>query len=393
MRALSAALGTIGIILIFVAVREAYRSLADERSPMDEPASPAIGELAGAFAALLYAINLTMVLSDRTVRMYPLVMCAELLQITFFVRAQRRGGLLNYVGIAIFTAAMVACNFTSVFLMVTEALWIGWLLLAARWNAPSRRLAVFRPGFAVLAGIVILTPWLPGAFATSRAAVEVGAINWIKVQPISWPYMTLRDSGGSHTLFWIFVALAIFGIWRQWRTARLAVEFFAAWTIGPLLVVMALTYLVHPLEFPRYVIISLAGMVAFAAFGAASVRSTALRIALVLLLIDLSVHPVHAWIRHPNEAAWRDATLLAAKQTLPGSKIAVFPPYCINVVRFYMPQDRRDEVTKAGRQCGAAPMLVMSGFNFMPPALVAKMEACYPRTVAEFPLVQVRSAE
>jgi hypothetical protein len=86
MRAMSAALGTIAMVLVFVAVREIRSSLV-----IDEPAAAGVSELAGAFAALLYAANLEMVLSDRTVRMYPLVMCAELLQITFFVRAQPEG--------------------------------------------------------------------------------------------------------------------------------------------------------------------------------------------------------------------------------------------------------------------------------------------------------------
>jgi len=388
MRAMSAALGTIAVILVFVAVREVCRSLADEP---DGPAAATLAELTGAFAALLYATDLEMVLSDRTVRMYPLVMCAELLQITFFVRAQRRGGMVNYAGTAIFTAAMVACNFTSTFLTVAEALWLGWLLLAARRDAEPRRLAVFRPGCAVAAGIAILVPWLSGALLSSRDAVKEGAIDWIKLQPVSWPYTTLRHSAGSHTLFWIFVALAAFGIWRQWRSARQAVEFLALWTLGPMLAVMALTYLVHPLEFQRYVLITFVGMIAFTALGAASVRSTGLRIVLTVLLIHLSVRPVHARVRRSREAAWREATLLAEQRTPPGSKVAVFPSWCINVVRFYMPHDRRDDVTTAEWQCGAAPVLVMSGFNISSPATLAKMKACYPRTLAELPFVQVRS--
>ena len=69
----------------------------------------------------------------------------------------------------------------------------------------------------------------------------------------------------------------------------------------------------------------------------------------------------------------------------------MFPSWCINVVRFYMPHDRRDDVAATDGQCGAAPVLVMSGFNISPPAAIAKMEACYPRTLAELPFVQVRS--
>jgi len=387
MRAMSAALGTIAIVLVFVAVREVCNSLRDQ--PNGTIAE--FGDLAGAFAAILYATNVEMVLSDRTVRMYPLVMCAELLQITFLVRAQRRGGILNYAGISIFTAVMVACNFTSTFLLVAEALWLGWLLLAALWDTRTPRLAAFRPGCAVAAGIAILAPWLPGAFALSRSAVAVGAIDWIKPQPLSWPYMTLRHSAGNHTLFWTFVALAAFGIWGQWRTARRVVEFIALWTIGPMLTVMALTYLVHPLEFERYVLIALVGMVAFAALGAASVRSTGLRIVLMLFLVHLSLRPMHARLKRSTEAAWREATNLAEKRTPPGSKVAVFPSWCINVVRYYMPHDRRDDVTTTDAQCGTAPVLVMSGIKMSQPSAIAEMDACYPRTLATLPSVQVRS--
>ena len=384
MRAMSAALGTIAIVLVFVAVREICSSLV-----IDEPAAAGVGELAGAFAALLYAANLEMVLSDRTVRMYPLVMCAELLQITFFVRAQRRGGTLNYIGIAIFTALMIASNFTSAFLIVAEALWLGWLLLATLWNAQSRRLAVFRPGCALGAGFAMLIPWLLAAVASSRRSV--GWLDWIKLQPISWPYTTLRNSTGNDSLFWIFVALAAFGVWRQWRSARFVVEFFTAWVVGPILAVIAVTYLIHPLEFPRYVLIAFVGMFAFAALGGASLRSTALRLLLVVLLIHLSVGPVHDRVRHSDEVAWRDATLLAAQRATRGEQVAVFPNWCINVVRFYMPPERRGDVIKAGKQCGTAPVLVMTGIDISPPAAVAKMDGCYPRILADLPLIQVRS--
>jgi mannosyltransferase len=384
MRAMSATLGTIAIVLLFVAIREVCRSLIDE-------SAAALGELAGAFAALLYALNLEMVLSDRTVRMYPLVMCAELLQIAFFARAQRRGGILNYLGVAVFTAAMVAANFTSIFLIAAQALWLGWLLQARIWDAQARRLAVFRPGAALVAGIAILTPWLHWAIVSSRESVRMGAIDWIGPQPISWPYTTLRQSAGSHALFWIFAALAAFGVWRQWGSAKLVVEFFAVWMLGPILAVVAVTYLIHPLEFPRYLLIAYVGMFALAAFGAASVRSTALRVVLAVLLIHLSVGPVHARVRHYDGFAWRAATLLAAQRTRRGERIVVFPPWCVSVVRFYLPPERRDDVAMAGKQCSDASVLVMGGFDFSPADAVAQMDACYPRTLAQLRHVEVRA--
>jgi uncharacterized membrane protein len=82
MRAMSAALGTLAIVLLFIAVRETGRSLGGD-------AAIEAGEVGGAFAALLYALNLTIVVSDRTAREFPLLTVVELAQITFFVRAHR----------------------------------------------------------------------------------------------------------------------------------------------------------------------------------------------------------------------------------------------------------------------------------------------------------------
>jgi uncharacterized membrane protein len=384
MRAMSAALGTLAIILVFIVVREVWCSLVDE-------STAAVGELAGAFAALLYATNLETVLSDRTARMYPLTMCAELLQITFFIRAQRRGGMLNYVALALFTAAMIASNFTSIFLMVTEGLWLGCLLTATLWDTQPRWRAAFRTGCALAAGIVLLLPWQSGVFASSQGAVAEGAIDWIKLQPISWPYTMLRDSSGDNTLFWMLVALAAFGVWRKWRSGRVVAEFFALWTAGPLLAVMAVSYLIHPLEFPRYVLISFVGMFALAGLGAASVRSAVLRIVLAILLINLSVAPVHDRVRHPDEAAWRDATMEASLRTTAGEQVAVFPPYCINVVRFYMPPERRAAAVPMGNECSQAPVLILSGRDITPEKQIAAAEACYPRVLADFNLVEVRA--
>jgi hypothetical protein len=384
MRAMSAALGAIALVLVFIVVREVWRSMVGETAV-------AVGELTGAFAALLYATNLEMVLSDRTMRMYPLTLCAELLQITFFVRAQRRSGGINYFGIAIFTATMIAANFASVFLIATEGLWLGWMLLRMLGDVGPRRWAVFGPGFALVAGIAILLPWQSGVFISSQGAINVGAYDWLRLQPISWPYTVMRDSTGDERLFWIFVALAVFGVWRWWRSARVVAEFFAVWTAGPLLAVMAVSYLIHPLEFPRYVLISFIGMFAFAAFGAASVRSAVLQTVLAGLLIYLAVSPVQYEIRHPYEAEWQDATILAGQVVARGEQVAVSPPYCVNVVRYYMPPERRAAAMAMSNDCGSASVLILSGRDITPQKQIAAAEACYPRLLANLKLVEVRA--
>ncbi len=329
LRAMSAVLGTIAMVLLFVAVREVRRLLGDE-------SSAAIGELASAFSALIYATNVVVVVSDRTARMSPMLVAAELLQITFFVRAQRRGASADYVGTAIFTATMIAINFTSSFLLFAEALWLGGLLVARWTGAGAGRLAIVRPGLAVAAGVALLAPLLPGMFADSEHAVRTGAIDWIKMQPMSWPFTILRDLAGP-ALFWIFAAVAVFAVWRQWHSTRAVLGFLVLWMVGPLIAAFAVTYLIRPMEFPRYVLIAFLGMFAFAGFGAAAVRSTALRIALAILIVHLSVPQVRDRLRNFHELGWREAAVLAMRETAPGDRIAVYLYKSVGVVRYYLP--------------------------------------------------------
>jgi hypothetical protein len=95
MRAMSALLGTIAIVLLFFAVREICCAL-------DGEAGAQAGEMAGAFAALIYAVNVRLMISDRTAREFPLLIVVELAQIIFFLRAQRRGIFDDYLGLAMF---------------------------------------------------------------------------------------------------------------------------------------------------------------------------------------------------------------------------------------------------------------------------------------------------
>lgn len=382
MRIMSVGLGIVSLMLVFIAVREVCGALGGTSS--------AFGTTAGAFAAFIYATNLTMIQSDRTVRMYPLLMATELLQITFFCRAQRRGSLANYAGVAIFTAAMAAANFTSGFLIFAEVIWLQCLLFAKDTGSRGGGLTAFGTTLAMIAGIALLTPMLPSAFSSSASAVRIGYINWIKLQPISWPYTTLRDGIGGSALFWTFMILGALGLWQQWRSGPLASAFFALCTIGSILTAMALSYLIHPVENMRYVLIAFVGIFGFAAIGAASVRSTLLRLILVLMILRLTIHPAHRWLRHSHEAAWREATE-AALDLSSGTTISVVPSYAVNVVRYYLPHDARNMAAGVESGCGSGRVLILSGFSYLPIDLSTRMTNCYPRLVKSLNQVQVRS--
>jgi hypothetical protein len=150
------------------------------------------------------------------------------------------------------------------------------------------------------------------------------------------------------------------------------------------------TYLIHPLEFPRYALIAFVGMFALAAFGAASLRPRVVHLALAVALIALSLGRTHHAIKHPYEAAWRQATEIAAGQTAPDEPIAVFPEYCKNVVRYYLSPQRRS-VVQGENTCGPQRILILSGRYILGADQIAAMEKCYPRVVRRLLLVEVRA--
>jgi hypothetical protein len=181
----------------------------------------------------------------------------------------------------------------------------------------------------------------------------------------------------------------LFGVWRQWRSGRLASGFLAAWMLGPLLAVYLVTYLIQPMEFPRYVLIAFVGMFAFAGFGAGSVRSTAVRIAIAVMVIHYSAPLIRNWQRGLRDGAWREATALA-DQSAAGGPIAVWPSINLNVVRFYLPPARRADAIGVDGKCGAAPVAILSGRGVVSDKEIAMAEACYPRVLARLQRVEVR---
>jgi hypothetical protein len=131
-------------------------------------------------------------------------------------------------------------------------------------------------------------------------------------------------------------------------------------------------------------------MFAFAGFGAGCVRSTAVRIVLVVLIVRLSTPMIHNWVKILREGAWREATALA-DQSAAGGQIAVCPPVNLNVVRFYLGPERRADAIAMNRKCVAAPVVILSGRGVVSDEEIAIAEACYPRVLARFNLVEVRA--
>jgi mannosyltransferase len=383
MRAMSAALGTIAIVLVFAAVREACRG-------PDGAGGVAVGQLAGALAALAVATNLTLVISDRTARMYSLTLAAELAQVIFFLRARREGGLRNYAGVACFSALAVAANFSALCLLAAEAAWLLCLLGARRAGESIAKRQVVLTALCVAAGMAMLVPLLLAAAPSVATAVHGGIIDWIKPRPPWWPLVMLEQWTG-WVLFSPLAALAGFGVWRQWRGADSASAFFLAWLLVPMLALAGFSWAVMPLMVPRYLLGSLVAFFALAALGAASIENRLAVLGLAAALAFVSLQRIHRHFRRPQGAQWREAVELARASAGPQGPIAVVPYYAAEVARYYLPAGSRQLAVGFEDGCGPARVAILAGATYVPDGITAKAQACYPRVLAELRKLEVRA--
>ncbi len=391
MRALSAVLGTLAIVLVFASVREILRSL-------DTAADPITAEVAGAFAALLFACNLQMITFDRTARMYSPMLAAILAQMFFFVRAHRRAGILNWTAAAIFTVLAVACNYTSLFFFAAEALWLAYLLTMGRTRDTAIKLSVARPAIALVVAAMLIAPLAAAASRVEIRALHAGVLEWIEPQPPWWPFRALKVMTGN-AAFWPFLALSIFGIWRQRIQTVQGTIFIICWLALPFVIVMVISYAITPFMLERYVLSGLVAFLVLAAVGLASFRSKSARYPIAALVVAQSLAHVHHHWRAPEDIQWREAAECAASAAPSGQKVAVIPSgEPLFVLRYYLPPPQRDIVVSGGAtfegdsrtwafRCGREPVAIVQ--LELPRELLSAIQPCYPRTLKKFRRVEV----
>jgi hypothetical protein len=392
MRAFSAVLGTIAIVLVFAATRELMLDLGGV-------AEIPRAELGAALAALVAALNLTLVDQARTVRMYPLTLVLELFQVICFLRAAstRARGLArvaSLAGIAIFSALATASNFTAALLIAAEAMWLGWAALRRRARARASALGelhLLSSALALCAGIALLGRMAPMEGRTSIAVVHAGVLNWSHLRPPWWPLEMLRSASGKAP-FMLLLPLAMYGGWRMARdSGRATLGFVLWWMLAPVALVMVVSYAFAPFEEMRYVISSVAAFFVLAGMGLAAIDDARLRLGLLVLVVALSLDHVRRDFIKPRYVQWREASALALAAAPAGGTIAVMPGYAVNVVRYYLPVERRASVVEAGGQCEMSQrVLVLSGAQLLAPVQLAALRDCDQLVVGRLRLVEVR---
>jgi hypothetical protein len=275
--------------------------------------------------------------------------------------------------------------------VVGEALWLGYLTLAQQKGMPGAALRSLGPAVSLAAGTAVLVPFATNAGAASLVAIRAGYLGWIKAHSLAWPYTILRTSVGNGWLFWLFITLAAFGIWRQWKSARLVPLFVAALMAGDFVAVAIVTWTIAPLMVCRYVVIAFVAFFALAALGASSFTTMLGRIAAAALIVGLSGDVLYGYFRTPREADWEHAAATAVLLTGSDGQIAVAPPFAVNVIRYYSPEGRRESIVGLNVGCGTQRVLVLAKRSYLPSSFVTELEQCYPNLVRTLRRVEVRT--
>jgi hypothetical protein len=376
-RSFSASIGSISILLMFAVVKELYQAFAKETLNS--------GELAAGFAALLFATNVAMVETARTARMYSLMTAAELGEILFFVRAQRRGRISDNLLTAVFLALAIAANFTAAFLLAGQVLWLIYLLIARTKRLPGAELHAGGSALALIGGLALLLPWRRAATSLLRFGIRNRDFGWIPYQPpMHWSYQVLRGGTANDWLFALLVALVVFAVWHHRNRAPLIPIFMAVTMVGPFAAVTIASLLGVAMMVDRYVLIALVAFLGLAAIGAASFENRFAPTAMLGLIL-CSVKTVN-----PPSVDWRRAASIASSASVGNSSIGVVPVFAVDVVRYHLPPEQRPLAVGLKSQCGNPRILIVSPSSVSPP-FMSTLKSCYPRLLRRDQFLEVRS--
>jgi hypothetical protein len=317
--------------------------------------------------------------------MYSLMTAAELGEMLFFVRAQRRGRISDNILTACFLAFAIAANFTAAFILIGQVFWLVYLVIARSKGLPGAALRVAGPALSLIGGLALLLPWRRAARSLLRDGMRNRDFGWIPFQPpIQWFSGVLRASTDNEWLFVLLLALSAFAIWRHRSKTPLVPMFMAASMIGPFAGVAAASLFGVPMMVDRYVLITVVAFLGLAAIGAASFESRFIRI-VIFVLIVLSAKAVK-----PPTVDWRQAAAIANAASLANAEIDVVPVFALDVVRYHLPPERRSFAVGLNSQCGDAHILIVSPGSISLPFMSA-LKACYPHLLRRDQFLEVRS--
>jgi hypothetical protein len=316
--------------------------------------------------------------------MYPLALLIVLLQLWTFIRATRARRRFDLAMLALLTALAAATHFSAGFVVAAEILW---LLILPRISPARARLAVV---IALAAGVAMFFAVALPSLRTGASAFANGATAWIE-RPQWWAPVALFNKGTGTFAFPLFAVFAAWGAWQARSRAREAVCFALAWMWLPPMIMLAASYAFAPMFVERYALWCFVPFFVLAAIGIWESGSRPFRAIAIAAALVLALGHLYAYRRRAHDVQWREAARAAAGTLAPGAKLAVAPPFAINVVRYYLGGDRTAEIAIPADADANTPTteLLIAGPGWNARGEGAKLSARYPRLLFAFRNVKV----
>jgi len=379
-RSLSAALGTISILIVFWIGWELNRPPADSEDVGSTVCDEAT--MIAALGAVVYAVNLVTIKYAREARMYPVMLAATLLQVGFFVRASRRGGIVGYLGAGLFALVAIAANFAAALIPLSEGLWLLYLLWRSgmRLQKPESRRAWSLLAALALGALAFFASAMPALRVATRA-VEQGAITWIRLPPI-WEPIALFNKATGTFAFPVLALAAAYGAWRRWRRHPDAVRFALLWMWAPPVLMVLVSYAVRPLFVERYALSCFVPFFILVGIGIWELDDHRWRAAALLIVVAVSLGHVTGFERKAHDAQWREAAALGAASLGAGETMTTVPAYSISVVRYYLPPAERGRAIDFARAHRDASVVLLRDHG-VAPVVAAAIHQDYPVELAK----------
>jgi mannosyltransferase len=376
LRAMSATFGVATILLVYLVAYQLFASAAQQSVLTRDDI-----EIIAGLSAVVFAVNLVTIKYAREARMYPMLLSMILAQIAMYLRALRRGGIANYIAVAMLTAVVIAMNYSSLAIPAIEGLWLLYLLARAGWrldNSDARR--AWALAAALAAGGLIL---LPKLFAPLHVASTAsgGVRGWRKPPELFSPFALFNKATGSFA-FPILAALAIWGVVRGWRRGvRDGVGFALLWMWAPPLLMLIASYAIAPVFVERYALSCFVPFFILVALGIFETPGDRLRLGALIFAIAFSLGHIVSYDRKPHDAQYREAIAAASSALKPGEVMTVIPSYAIELIRYYLPADQPVRAVRYDPSAPPVAVLILGDQN-LAPATANKYKEEYPNVVA-----------
>ncbi|MEJ8474666.1 glycosyltransferase family 39 protein [Roseibium algae] len=295
----------------------------------------------GLLAALLLALSPFHIWFSTEARMYALFAFTGLAFLIALFKTLQGGRLIWPLLTAFFGAAFLYSHIYATFAIACVGS-VLLLQLALGHAEPDKinRKAQLRALAALLAATCLFLPWL--VILATRAKDVVSNGFWIATP--DWQFLTVmvRDMAGSEYLFLALVALCLVAILPKTQKSaqsgarRNEVWLLAAYCFGSFVIAYALSILLRPILFDRYLIASWPVLLLLSAAGASRLGTRIGPIALMALTFWLTAQPLSFTLAEKIRPQWRDITYIYIEGRQDEAPLLLHKGFALPALTYYL---------------------------------------------------------